>query len=411
MRLDYGVMRAPANILFGNGQLAALGHVAKGLGTKVLVCTDARFAALDIMQTIRSDLENHGLSIEVFADTEAELPLQGILDCVARYREFSPDVIVGLGGGSCLDMAKLVSLLLTYDRPVEEFYGEFKVPGPIRPVLAVPTTSGTGSEATPVAVLADPSRATKVGISSPELIPHTAICDPELTVSCPKGLTAISGADALAHAIEAYSAVAREPDPAMALTRVFVGQNCMTEIFALEAITQISKFLRRAVADGTDLEARGAVMLGSTLAGLAFGTGGTSAAHAIQYPVGAETHTAHGLGIGILLPYVLEYNFPDAVSAYAQIGRAMGVADNQTPDTDAARAMVTEIRHLFSEIGIPDTLVEIDVAEDSLARLAEGSMGAARLVDNNPRTLDATGALTILQNAFGGIHAAPGDLS
>jgi alcohol dehydrogenase class IV len=411
MRLDYGVMRAPANILFGNGQLAALGHVAKGLGTKVLVCTDARFAALDIMQTIRSDLENHGLSIEVFADTEAELPLQGILDCVARYKEFSPDVIVGLGGGSCLDMAKLVSLLLTYDRPVEEFYGEFKVPGPIRPVIAVPTTSGTGSEATPVAVLADPSRATKVGISSPELIPHTAICDPELTVSCPKGLTAISGADALAHAIEAYSAVAREPDPAMALTRVFVGQNCMTEIFALEAITQISKFLRRAVTDGTDLEARGAVMLGSTLAGLAFGTGGTSAAHAIQYPVGAETHTAHGLGIGILLPYVLEYNFSDAVSAYAQIGRAMGVADSQTPDTDAARAMVTEIRHLFLEIGIPDTLVEIDVVEDSLARLAEGSMGAARLVHNNPRTLDATGALTILQNAFGGIHAAPSDLS
>lgn len=411
MRLDYGVMRAPSSIIFGNGQILALGHVAKGLGKKVLVCTDARFAALDIMSSIRTDLQSHGLEVEIFADTEAELPLQGILDCVAQYRAFDPDVIVGLGGGSCLDMAKLVSLLLTYDRPVEEFYGEFKVPGPIRPVIAVPTTSGTGSEVTPVAVLADPSRATKVGISSPELIPHTAICDPELTVSCPRGLTAISGADALAHAIEAYSSNARDPDPEMALTRVFVGKNGMTDFFALEAISQIAKNLRDAVQDGTNLNARGAIMMGSTLAGLAFGTGGTSAAHAIQYPVGAETHTAHGLGIGILLPYVLEFNFSDTVAPYGEIGRALGAASAQDDDLTAARAMISELRQLFADIDIPNTLQDIGVTEESLDRMAEGAMGAARLVDNNPRKLDAAGALTILKNAYSGVHAASDDLS
>src|SRR5690606_7883635 len=193
MSLDYGVTRAPARLIFGPGQRRSIGTAAASLGKRALVCTDARFADLPVMQEILSDLNAHGVQAEVFSDTQAELPLEGILACVDRYRHFSPEVVIGIGGGSCIDLAKLVSLLLVHPAPLSLYYGEFKVPGPIIPVIAVPTTSGTGAEVTPVAVLGDPGLTMKVGISSPELIPHTAICDPELTLTCPRGLTAISG--------------------------------------------------------------------------------------------------------------------------------------------------------------------------------------------------------------------------
>src|SRR5690606_21603860 len=170
------------------------------------------------------------------------------------------------------------------------------VPGPIMPLIAVPTTAGTGSEVTPVAVLSDSERTLKVGISSPFLIPTWSVCDPELTFSCPAALTAIAGADALTHAIEAFTAVRRDPVPSIAQERVFVGKNTMSDHFALSAITLLWEGLEAACEDNTDRSAREKVMLGATMAGLAFGVAGTAAAHAIQYPVGALTHTAHGLG-------------------------------------------------------------------------------------------------------------------
>ncbi|MCD2184632.1 iron-containing alcohol dehydrogenase [Rhizobium sp. GN54] len=402
MRLDYGVTRAPARLFFGPGQRRAIGRAAADLGRKVLVCTDARLAALPVMVEILDDLRTHGLEVAVFDATEAELPLAGIHACVEAYRDFDPDVIIGLGGGSCLDLAKLVSLSLTYPGPLSQYYGEFKVPGPVRPLIAVPTTSGTGSEATPVAVLADPERTMKVGISSPALIPHTAICDPELTVTCPRGLTAISGADALAHAIEAFAAVERPADPQLAMTRVFVGKNTLSDHYALAAIRLVFDYLERAVEQGDDIEARSAIMLAATYAGLAFGSGGTAAAHAIQYPLGALTHTAHGLGVGILLPFTMEFNLKAAGANYAEIGRAIGAASETQSDQEAAAAAIDSVRTLFARIGIPDSVGEIGVAETDLDSLSELSMGAARLVENNPARLDAAAMKTILTRALQG---------
>lgn len=402
MRLDLGVTRSPRNIVFGAGQIKALGRMTAQVGKKALICTDARFADLDIMQDILADLKSHGVAVAVFKDTEAELPLGGILDCVQAHQPFNPDVVIGLGGGSCLDMAKLVSLKLTYDQPLSDFYGEFQVPGPIIPVIAVPTTSGTGSEATPVAVLADPERATKIGVSSPELIPHTAICDPELTLTCPPMLTAISGVDAMAHALESYASTRHASTPEIAMERVFVGKNAFTDMMALSAIKTIFEHLRTAVKNGDDIEARSAVMLGATLGGWAFASGGTGAAHAIQYPVGADTKTPHGLGIGILLPYVIEYNLPSAQSDYATIARELGLADKATSDKDAARAFLEGVRQLLLDVGIPKTLKEIGVDENTIDQLAETSLAAKRLVDNNPHTLDKAGATQIIKNAMQG---------
>lgn len=400
MRFDYGITRAPARLLFGPGQRRAIGAAAAKLGKKALICTDERLGGLPVLQEIVQDLLAHNVETRVFDRTEAELPLAGVIDCVNEYRDFAPEVVIGIGGGSCLDLAKLVSLLLAHPEPLSQYYGEFNVPGPVIPLIAVPTTSGTGSEVTPVAVLADPERTMKVGISSPELIPHTAICDPELTLTCPSGLTAISGADALAHAIEAFAAVERPAEPELGLQRVFVGKNTLSDHYALTAIKLIYANLKRAVEEGSDIDARNAIMLGSTYAGLAFGTAGTSAAHAIQYPIGAETHTAHGLGIGILLPHAMQFNLPDAAAAYADIAHAIGVATaDQTPE-EAGQAAIDAIRALFKQIGIPDSLRAIGVKDEHIDDIASLSMNAKRLVENNPRTLDENAIRQILTNAM-----------
>ncbi len=400
MRTDYGITRAPARLIFGPGQRRALGRATATLGKSALICTDKRFAGLEVMAQILEDLQAHGVETRVFDATEAELPVEGVYACVEQYRAFDPEVVIGLGGGSCLDLAKLVSLSLSYPGPLSQYYGEFKVPGPIRPLIAVPTTSGTGSEVTPVAVLADPERVMKVGISSPELIPHTAICDSELTLTCPAGLTAISGADALAHAVECFAAVTRKADPEMAMSRVFVGKNTLSDHYALSAIKLIFAHLEQSVQHGEDLAARNGVMLASTYAGLAFGSGGTSAAHAIQYPIGADTHTAHGLGVGILLPYTMDFNRSAALAEYAEIGRAIGAAGAETSDEEASCAAIAAIRVLFARIGIPVSLRAIGVKDEMLENASELSMNAARLIENNPRALTPAAIREILNAAM-----------
>jgi alcohol dehydrogenase len=399
MTQSFGVLRAPRTTLFGPGQRFALGQVAASIGNRALICTDERFASSEDMAQILDKLASSNIEAKVFADTLPELPLHSVEACVAQVRGFAPDMVLGIGGGSCMDMAKLVSLLLTHGGAADQYYGELKVPGPIIPVIAVPTTSGTGSEVTPVAVLADHARDLKVGISSPYLIPHTAVCDPELTMSCPSSLTALSGADALTHAIEAYTVVAHPYGPDLAQSRVFVGKNLFSDHHALAAIQLIMEYLPRAVHDGADLQARSMMMYASLSAGLAFGAAGTAAAHAIQYPVGALTHTAHGIGVAALLPYVMTYNAPSCMGSLANIGRALGATGSET---DMARTAIEKVRALLAEIGIPRTLADLGLTEDRLEWVAEQSLLSARLVTNNPRKLDLAGMRDIVTDAFHG---------
>lgn len=396
----FGVIRAPQSILFGNGQRFALGRVCRSIGARALICTDARLASDPVLSELRGSLEGQGVRVDIFGETLAELPLPCVQEALKLARSVKPDVVVGVGGGSCMDMAKLVSLLLTYEGPVDRYYGEFLVPGPVLPVIAVPTTSGTGSEVTPVAVLGDPGRDLKVGVSSPYLIPRVAICDPELTITCPPQLTAISGADALAHAIEAFTAITHQRTPNLAQERVFVGKNLLSDGFALEAIASITRYLPRAVADGSDLEAREALMQSSLLAGLAFGAAGTAAAHAIQYPVGALTHSPHGLGVGTLMPYVMAFNRPCCTSEFAAISRAMGVSDGD--DVALADVAVGAVADLLDGVGIPRTLAGLGLAQDQLEWVASQSLRSARLVTNNPRPLDLSAMRALVMAAFTG---------
>ncbi|SEK17319.1 MULTISPECIES: iron-containing alcohol dehydrogenase [unclassified Variovorax] len=401
----FGVLRSPRAILFGNGQRHAIGQVAGSIGKRALVCTDARFGGSVDMASLIQSLNDAGVEAKVFADTLPELPLSSVEACVQQNRSFKPDVVVGVGGGSCMDMAKLVGLLLTHDGPADRFYGELKVPGPIIPVVAIPTTAGTGSEVTPIAVLADLARDLKVGISSPFLIPHTAICDPELTLTCPPALTALSGADALTHAIEAFTAVTHTRVSDLALTRVFVGKNMFSDHHALSAIKLIVEHLPRAVQNGADLEARSMLMFASMSAGLAFGVAGTAAAHAIQYPVGALTQTAHGIGVAALIPYVMAFNASACMPQIAEIGRCLGATGTER---ELVVTAIRRIRTLLSDIRIPLTLSDLGLSEEKIDWVAEQSMLSTRLVNNNPRPLDAASMKRIVEDAFHGrLHPIP----
>jgi alcohol dehydrogenase class IV len=398
----FGVVRLPHQILFGRGQSGAISGVAAPLGSRALICTDVRFADTEACAGIMSDLESVGIATAIFDQVEPDLPRDSVGVCVKQVKDFRPEIVIGIGGGSCLDMAKCAALILSQGGRLEDYYGEFKVPGPILPVIAVPTTAGTGSEVTPVAVISDPDRTLKVGISSPHLIPHAAICDPLLTVTCPPSLTAVAGADALTHAIEAFTAAQRNPTPDLAQKHVFVGKNAITDHFALQAIRLLGKSLVKAYRDGTNEEARSDVMMGALAAGCAFGTAGTAAAHAIQYPAGALTQTAHGLGVATLMPYVMAYNRDASLNAMAEIAVALGVnADGQSA-RELADAAIRKVADIFGAIGITPTLAGLGLPEDKLEWTAEAAFGIERLLKNNPRPLDLPSLKRLVRAAFAG---------
>jgi alcohol dehydrogenase len=346
-----------------------------------------------------------GVKTFVFSDIVPDLPLEGINASVSAARTFEPDLLIAIGGGSSIDMAKVTAMLLAHGGSVRDYYGEFRVPGPILPVVAIPTTAGTGSEATPVAVVTDPERISKVGISSPFLIPRVALCDPELTYSCPPAVTASSGADALAHCIESFTAVRRAAQPGLTQERVFVGRGEITDGLASLGIRHLAKGLHAAYREPSNTAARADVMLGSLLAGLAFGTAGTAAAHAIQYPVGAFTHTPHGLGVGTLLPYVMEFNLGFCIPEMAAIARALGEtgSDSQALAAAAPRA----VARLLGSVGIPASLADLGFPEDHIDWAAQQAVQAARLAENNPRPLTVDGARSILKAAHQGKLAEP----
>ena len=390
----FGTIRAPRELIFGSGQREALGTVAATLGRRALVVTDARLAGDETFRSMVARLEAAGLEVRVDGSTLPDVPVDTAVASAEAARDFAPELVIGIGGGSCLDMAKCVAVLLTHGGRPQDYYGEFMVPGPVLPLITVPTTAGTGSEATPVAVLSDSERQLKVGISSPYIIPTVSICDPDLTLTCPPALTAIAGADALTHAIEAFTAIRRTPVPGLAQERVFVGKNAISDHFALTAIGLLWEGLEAACTDGGDAEARAKVMLGATAAGLAFGVAGTAAAHAIQYPVGAVTHTAHGAGVACLMPYVMAWNAPEIGPELDEIAGAIGLR--------TGAEVIPAISALFGRIGIPRTLRDLGLAEDRLDWVAEQSFGIARLIQNNPRPLPPEDMRRLVGAAFHG---------
>ncbi|WP_246160097.1 iron-containing alcohol dehydrogenase [Aureimonas fodinaquatilis] len=398
----FGTFRSPRAVYFGVGQRVLAGPVASQRGHRVLICTDERLSGDVVMEELVNNLRASGLQTEVFDRTQPDVPLDCVASAAERARSFGPDCIIAIGGGSCLDLGKVTALLHSHGGRPQDYYGEFKVPGPTIPLIAMPTTAGTGSEVTPVAVLSDPDKTLKVGVSDPYIIPAVAICDPELTLTCPVGLTAVTAADALTHGIESFTAIQHPDTGRLALDRVFVGKNTMSDLTALKAIGLIYHALPGAVRDGSDLQLRSQLMYGAMLAGQAFANAGNAAAHALQYPIGSLTGTAHGVGVAVLMPYVMHYNLPSRIKEYGEIADAIGVGTPDQTPREKALAAVDGVASLFRSINIPLTLAELGFEENQIEWAAEQAMTAARLVVNNPVALTQADMALILRAAWEG---------
>jgi alcohol dehydrogenase len=387
----------------GFGTRAHLPDVLAVHGRRVFAVVDPMLAGTPLITEVLDAITAAGLQVRVHSDITPELPV-GTLDTAGGLaREYRPDVVLAVGGGSSLDAAKLLALLARHEGPLNRYYGENAVPGPVVPIVAVPTTAGTGSEVTPVAVVSDPERELKVGISSPFLVPSFAVVDPELTLGAPRGVTAFAGIDALVHAVESYTARELELDWSAPLP-VFTGRNSLAEPVALQAAARLGPWLPVATNSPGDRTARAAVAEGALLAGIAFGSTGTHLCHALQYAVGALTKTPHGLGTGLLLPYAL-----DAMQADAEIGTRLatfGAALEGMPAAEASPARtIARVREINRAIGVPATLAEIGVGRDQLPRLAELGLASTRLLAIAPIEPTREALLAILEHAHAGTPA------
>jgi alcohol dehydrogenase class IV len=295
-------------------------------------------------------------------------------------------VLLGLGGGSNMDLAKIAAMCVSLGGAPRDYMGDSRIPGPIMPLVCVPTTAGTGSEVTAAAVLTDTAAKIKVGILSNYLRPRVAVVDPRLTLTCPPKVTADSGIDALTHAIEAYTAVDNEHFPLPPGERsVYQGRHPLGDCLAEKAVELIGRHVVTAVREPTNLEARSGMALAATLAGLAFSNVGVALVHAMEYPVGGAVHCSHGCGNGLLLPYVMRYNLPARKRQFAAVARLLGEKTAGMSEQDAAEAAVSAVEELRSAIGIPAKLRELGVTQDQLPGFAEKAFGIKRILRVNPR--------------------------
>jgi alcohol dehydrogenase len=389
-------------LLFGRHATQQLGDLAVRLGIRrVLLITDPPLVKTGLVELVHVPLSESGVVVEVFFGGEPEPSTRAADAAIAVGRDFRPDAVLGLGGGSNMDLAKITAVVLTHGGQPLDYVGDDKIPGPVLPVICLPTTAGTGSEVSAATVLTDSVQQIKVGILSNYLRPRVAVVDPLLTVSCPPKVTADSGIDALTHAIEAYTAVDNAHFPLPVGERsIYQGCHPFGEIFAERAMVLIGKYLRRAVAHGNDLEAREGMALAATLAGLAFSNVGVAAVHALEYPVGGATHCSHGAGNGLLLPFVMRYNLPARRYHLAVIARLLEADVEGKSEADAAEAAIVAVEQLRRDIGIPLRLRDIGVKEEQLRSLAEKAYGIKRILRVNPRPVTVEDLEGILRAAY-----------
>lgn len=399
--IGLGLLRQPHTVLFGPGQRRQLPTMIAGQARRLLVATDARMAATPVFGELMDGLAAAGVKTMVFDGVEPDLPRANAL-AMAGLAAQAPDAVLGIGGGSCLDAAKVASAVLTHGGDVRDYYGQFKVPGPCLPVFTVPTTGGTGAEVTCIAVVYDEEQRMKVGVASPYLEARAAVIDPELTLSCPPGLTAAAGADALSHLVEAYTARAKNPSADEIAAHVYVGKNVLADLYAAKGLALLNRSLERVVAAPDDLAARTEVMMAAYCAGMAINTTGTAGAHAIQSPIGALTHTPHGFGVAALLPYIMRYNLPACVADFAEMGRVFGLAPQHGEALDLARAAILRVEGMLRAIGAPTDLAALGLPPSQLEFVAEQALLATRLTANNPRALDKAGIMGLLRKGIEG---------
>jgi alcohol dehydrogenase class IV len=382
---SYQIM-VPQIIRFGPGVLNTLSNEVKKLGAKeVLIVTGPRVYQSGLIQPIKEQLSKAMVSVDIFSEAEPEPSLPGLNSAAKELKKSNYDVIVGVGGGSSIDTAKGLSVLLAHGGEGQNYIGTDKIPGPGIAVIAIPTTAGTGSEVTNIAIFSDLEKELKLGMVSVYLFARVALVDPILTYGCPRGVTAASGIDALVHTIECYTSLKA---------------NNFTDALAVKAMQLISSSLRTAVSDGSNEDARNSMAEGALLAGIAFGNSGVAAVHALAYPLGARFHVSHGVANGLLLPYVMECNLSADLNRYAYIAEILGEQTKGLTPFKAATLGVNAVKTLVKDIGIPHRLRDLDVPREALEGMAVATMDVTRLLANNPKALTLDDVRGIWQNAW-----------
>lgn len=353
-------------------QLARLAAPLVGSRKRVFLVTDQGVRKAGLIDAATASLEAAGLQVQVFDRVVADPPRSVVLEAEDEARGFGAEVVLGLGGGSSMDTAKVVALLLGSSQTLEDMYGVNNATGPRLPLILIPTTAGTGSEVTPISVLTI-GESTKMGINAPALYADLAVLDAELTYGLPRAVTAATGIDAMVHAIEAYTSK--------------IEKNPVSDALALAGLKKLHGAIETACNDGSNRQAREDMLLGALLAGQAFANAPVGAVHALAYPLGGVFHVPHGLSNSLMLPPVLRYNATEAEPLYAELASHLGLHAS----TDG---LVNEMERIADGVGIETRLTQVGVSHNDLPRLAEEAMEVKRLLVNNPRemTLEAAQA-------------------
>lgn len=383
------VFCTPPRLVCGPGTLAGFAQtVGDLLGRRLMVVTDPGIAACGLLDRLTIRLRDAGYEFAVFDQVVADPPEAVIQRAAEQACAFGASGVIGLGGGSAMDAAKLVALLAAPDsRPLSEGYGVNQVKGRRLPLVLIPTTAGTGSEVTPIAIVTVGDEEKK-GVVSPVLIPDLALLDAELTLDLPAHVTAATGIDAMVHAIEAY-------------TSASVNNNPLSQLLAQEALRLLGKSLLTCVEDGHNLQARHEALLGACLAGQAFANSPVAAVHALAYPLGARFHLPHGLSNALMLPTVMRFNLAHAAQAYAQL-HACAFPDIAASGDAAARAetFVASIERLIERLQLPRRLRDVGIGEQHIDMLAADAMKQTRLLVNNPRAVQLEDAAAMYRQAW-----------
>lgn len=374
-------------IVFAPGAASEIAAHVGSLGARILVVTDAGLVDAGLLDGPRQALTAAGVEVALFTDVVADPPRAVVMAAADAARAHRATGVLGFGGGSSLDVAKLAALLAGSGEDLDAAWGIGNAQGPRLPLALVPTTAGTGSEVTPISIVTVEDDE-KRGVVSPVLLPDLALLDPDLTLGLPAPVTAATGVDAMVHAIEAYASKSANNNP-------------VSKALACEALRLLGANIEAAVADGANRDARAAMLLGSLLAGQAFANSPVAAVHALAYPIGGRFHVPHGLSNALVLPHVLRFNAPQAADLYAEIAPLVFPDLTRCESTqDRAARFAEEIAALNARLGLPQGLRAVGIGEADLPDLARDAMKQTRLLVNNPREVGEADALAIYRAAF-----------
>ncbi|MEL0028993.1 MAG: iron-containing alcohol dehydrogenase [Perlucidibaca sp.] len=379
------VFETTPRIVCAQGSASQLGTLTAGLGVRhVFIVTDRFLHDSGLLAGALTGLEAAGLRYTLYSDVLADPPEARVEDAVTAARRAGADGVIGFGGGSSMDTAKLVALLVRTPQALPDIYGVGLAKGPRLPLIQVPTTAGTGSEVTPIAILTTPTDEKK-GVVSGFLYPDIAVLDSELTLGLPPAITAATGVDAMVHAIEAYTSRHKK--------------NPLSDALALQALKALHDNIRPVIADGRDAGAREAMLMGSLFAGMAFANAPVAAVHALAYPLGGHYHLPHGLTNALVLAPVLRFNQPAAAREYAELERHLDPSASRDDET-ASLAFITRMETLVADMPFDRSLRGNGVHEEELELLARDAMAVQRLLINNPREVTYADALAIYRSVY-----------